>query len=126
MERRRKQEEDERLEAEERARQARKPRHDDLALSVLLEPSEPTEEETRGLRNTLNFLTRESYPRRTVDSDAFSFKGENKEKAEVEELRNRLQNMKVVSRAKVTQDRVYSAAYHPEKSKDIIFFGGMD
>lgn len=29
-----------------------------------------------------------------------------------------------MSRAKVTQDRIYSAAYHPEKSKDLIFFGG--
>ena len=36
----------------------------------------------------------------------------------------RLQNLKVVSRAKVTENRVYNAAYHPEKTKDIVFFGG--
>jgi hypothetical protein len=32
--------------------------------------------------------------------------------------------MKVVARAKVTQDRVYSAAYHPDPTMDLIFFGG--
>lgn len=31
--------------------------------------------------------------------------------------------MKVISRAKVTQDRIYCAAYHPEVTKDLIFFG---
>lgn len=35
-----------------------------------------------------------------------------------------MRGLKVVSRAKVTQDRVYSAAYHPEITKDLIFFGG--
>lgn len=32
--------------------------------------------------------------------------------------------MKIVARAKVTQDRVYSAAYHPDPTTDLIFFGG--
>jgi len=32
--------------------------------------------------------------------------------------------LKVVARAKVMQDRVYSAAYHPDPTKDLIFFGG--
>jgi WD repeat-containing protein 76 len=46
------------------------------------------------------------------------------EAAEVAALRERFQNMKIVARAKVTQDRVYSAAYHPDPTTDLIFFGG--
>jgi hypothetical protein len=33
--------------------------------------------------------------------------------------------LKVVAQAKVTAVRIYSAAYHPEVSKDLIFFGGL-
>lgn len=47
-----------------------------------------------------------------------------RENREVDELRKRLQSLKVVARAKVNQNRIYSAAYHPELSKDLIFFGG--
>ena len=46
-------------------------------------------------------------------------------KCEVKNLRNRLRSMKVVSRAKVNRNRIYSCAYHPDISKDLIFFGGM-
>jgi hypothetical protein len=46
------------------------------------------------------------------------------EAAEVAALRERFQNMKIVARAKVTRDRVYSAAYHPDPTTDLIFFGG--
>lgn len=53
------------------------------------------------------------------------FEGESdKEDKDVKSLRKALQKMKVVSRAKVTGERIYSAAYHPEKTKDVIFFGG--
>jgi len=52
------------------------------------------------------------------------FAKDKKEAAEVAALRERFQNMKVVARAKVTQDRVYSAAYHPDPTTDLIFFGG--
>lgn len=44
--------------------------------------------------------------------------------SEMNELKENLRGLKVVSRAKVTQDRIYSAAYHPEVTKDLIFFGG--
>lgn len=54
----------------------------------------------------------------------FVFEDDKSEKATVSDLTKRLQKMRVVSRAKVTQNRVYSAAYHPETSKDLIFFGG--
>ena len=39
-------------------------------------------------------------------------------------LKEKLGKLKIVARAKVTQDRIYSAAYHPEPTKDLIFFGG--
>lgn len=115
------------MEAEERARQARRPRHDDLELSTLLEPSEPSEEDKSSLRTTLNELVQKSYCRRIADRNDFTFEEDDRdrEKEEVQDLRTRLQDMVVVSRAKVTQDRVYSSAFHPEKSKDIIFFGGI-
>lgn len=65
------------------------------------------------------------HPRRVGEDDAFTFDGDNKaEEAEVGDLRKKLSTLKVVARAKVTQDRVYSAAYHPEVTKDLIFFGG--
>ena len=32
--------------------------------------------------------------------------------------------MKLIMRAKVTQARVYSVAYHPDPTMDLIFFGG--
>ncbi|KAL5529639.1 hypothetical protein ACEPAG_5624 [Sanghuangporus baumii] len=120
---RRQQEEQERLEAEERAREAKKPRHHDLDLSTLTELEEATEDEKLALLSTLQTIVQKPQPRRVAARDAFIFEDETKEKEEIERLRERLQSMKVVSRAKVTQDRIYSSAYHPEKSKDLIFFG---
>ena len=52
------------------------------------------------------------------------FENDKKEDAEVEALREQLMDMKVVARAKVTQNRVYCAAYHPDPTMDLIFFGG--
>ncbi|KAI9466345.1 WD40 repeat-like protein [Lactarius psammicola] len=76
-----------------------------------------------GLGPRLQSLVLARHPRRKGDRDAFVFDNSKKEDAEVAALRARLQNMKIVARAKVTQDRVYSAAYHPEPTKDLIFFG---
>lgn len=47
-----------------------------------------------------------------------------KDQPAVQELQQRLSGMKIVSRAKVTQDRIYSAVYHPDVTKDLVFFGG--
>lgn len=58
------------------------------------------------------------------DQDAFTLEDRQEETA-VSELREKLRDLKVVARAKVTQDRIYSVAYHPERSKDLVFFGGM-
>ena len=109
-----------RLEAEERARISKLPRHQDLELSVLLE-----EQETHEAASQLLDLTCHSHPRRVGDAEAYSFQDDKSDATAVGDLRNRLKSMKIVSRAKVTQDRVYSCAYHPEPTKDLIFFGGM-
>lgn len=114
--------EQERLEEEERQREAKKPRHEDLDLKTLVEDLDAAEvtELTSALKDTAT----SSEARRIGSQDAFEY-AEKQEKAAVSDLKERLKGLKVVSRAKVTQDRVYSAAYHPEKTKDLIFFGGM-
>ncbi|EJD02328.1 WD40 repeat-like protein [Fomitiporia mediterranea MF3/22] len=122
-EKRRKQEEEERLAAEERAREAKRPRHHDLDLSTLMEPEGATEGEKSDLKSTLQSIVQTPQPRRIAARDAFVYDDDASEKVEIERLRESLQKMKIVSRAKVTQDRIYSAAFHPEKSKDLIFFG---
>ncbi|OCH95046.1 WD40 repeat-like protein [Obba rivulosa] len=121
-ERQRKTEEEERLEAEERAREAKRPRHQDLDLPILIQDMDV--DEIPSLRTTLEAVTQEKYPKRTAEKEAFVFnEDDKKEEAIISELKEKFQCLKVVSRAKVTQDRIYSAAYHPEPTKDLIFFG---
>ncbi|KAJ3989377.1 WD40-repeat-containing domain protein [Lentinula detonsa] len=110
---------EERIEAQERERLAKKPRHDDLNLIAL------TDEDTAAvaslsteLQNIVQIRTR-----RPANPEAFVFDKDSEDQAQVEELRGKLQSLKVVARAKVTENRVYSAAYHPEPTKDLIFFG---
>ncbi|RDB21409.1 DNA damage-binding protein CMR1 [Hypsizygus marmoreus] len=112
---------EERLEAEERARIANQPRTHDLDLATLA--SEEDSQQVSALSAALQALANTHYPRRSGDPEAFVFDDHKKDKACLTELRGRLQSLKVVSRAKVTQDRIYSAAYHPEAAKDLIFFG---
>ncbi|KAF5381091.1 hypothetical protein D9615_003996 [Tricholomella constricta] len=112
---------EERLEAEERARIANRPRTHDLDLPILV--GEDESEEVSSLSTTLQLVAQTAHPKRVGDPEAFTFDGEKKGKAAVAELRERLQSLKIVARAKVTQDRIYSAAYHPEVTKDLIFFG---
>lgn len=118
----RRREEAEKLEAEEKARKAKRPRHQDLDISTLGENMEP--EDLSTLSTAMEVVLNSKYPRRVSSHDAFVFDTDTEEEAEVKELRSRLQKLKVVSRAKVTQNRVYSAAFHPEVTKDLIFFGG--
>ncbi|EPQ58018.1 WD40 repeat-like protein [Gloeophyllum trabeum ATCC 11539] len=120
-EERRMKEEEERLEAEEKAREARKPRHQDLDLETLMEGEQP--EDVAALKSTLAEVCKTSHAKRTAEQDAFVFDDDEKEEVGLAALRKRMQKLKVVARAKVTQDRVYSAVYHPEVSKDIILFG---
>ncbi|KII88441.1 hypothetical protein PLICRDRAFT_161539 [Plicaturopsis crispa FD-325 SS-3] len=120
-EKRRKEEEDARLEAEEREREAKRPRHEDLDLITLGEEMDGLE--VSALRTTFQSVTQTVHAKHVPDVDAYTFDSDKKHKEEVAKLRERLQGLKVVSRAKVTQNRVYSAAYHPEPTKDLVFFG---
>jgi hypothetical protein len=63
-------------------------------------------------------------PQRLGTYDSFTYEDTKEEEREVAELKRKLSKLKIVARAKVTMDRVYCAQYHPEKSKDLIFFGG--
>jgi WD repeat-containing protein 76 len=120
----RRKEEEERLATEERAREAKKPRHGELDLETLAGQEEWEPGALSGLSSRLQSLLQARHPRRTSERDAFVFKRDSNEEAEVEALRERLRGLKIVARAKVTQDRVYSAAYHPDPTMDLIFFGG--
>ncbi|KAH9952172.1 WD40 repeat-like protein [Amylocystis lapponica] len=117
----RKKEEEARLAEEERARVAKRPRHHALDIAEVADELEP--EELAALKVTLQAIVDKPHPRRPGDPDAFVFEDDKKENAEVSELKKQFQRLKVVARAKVTQDRVYSAAYHPDPTKDLIFFG---
>ena len=121
---RRKKEEDERVSAEEQARLAKRPRTQDLDLAVLTSTEELDDKEMSALRASLQAITHKSIPRGVGSVDAWVYESHKQEEKELQELRKRLGEMKVVVRAKVTQDRIYSAAYHPEPTKDLIFFGG--
>lgn len=109
------------MEEEERLREAKKPRHQDLDLQTLMDDSDATQIDD--FKITLQEEAGSSYARKVGSQDAFQY-NEKQEKAALSELKDRMKNLKVVARAKVTQDRVYSAAYHPEVTKDLIFFGG--
>jgi len=63
-------------------------------------------------------------PRPSATYDSFAYEDTEVEECEVAQLRKRLTKLKIVARAKVTMNRVYCAQYHPERSKDLIFFGG--
>ena len=118
--------EDERLQAEEREREAKKPRHQDLELDTLLgiEDAEDKDEQKNlwRLKDTMVNVWPKPQPAGTYDS--FAYDDTEEEEREVVELRRKLKKLKIVARAKVTMNRIYSAQYHPEKSKDLIFFGG--
>lgn len=118
--------EHEHLQAEERERQARKPRHQDLELETLL-GIENTEgkngqKDLWRLKDTMvNVWPR---PQRSSTYESFVYEDTKEEDREVADLKKKLTKLKIVARAKVTMNRVYCAQYHPEKSKDLVFFGG--
>ncbi|KAI0797707.1 WD40-repeat-containing domain protein [Abortiporus biennis] len=71
----------------------------------------------------MQVIMKTKHPRGIADENSFAFENDKEDQREAKELKERLKGMKVVARAKVTEDRVYSAAYHPEVTKDLIFFG---
>lgn len=117
----RKKEEEDRWQLEELALKAKQPRHEDLEMYTLLEDKEA--EEVMALTSTLQVALQSVQPRRVGAQNKFDY-DESKEKQAVLELKDKLKDMTIVARAKVTKERIYSAAYHPEVTKDLLFFGG--
>jgi hypothetical protein len=123
-EERRAKEAEELLESQFQERMQKQPRHQDLLLSELAD-DELKSSKWSTLTTTLQAISDDPQPVGAADPDAFTFTSDKKHMAAVEELREKLKNLKVVSRAKVTDNRVYSAAYHPTMTKDLILFGGL-
>ncbi|SJL00456.1 related to WD repeat-containing protein CNI03070 [Armillaria ostoyae] len=111
LEEQRAKEAEERIEAEERARIVKRPRHQDLELATTLEDEDERPRLVDVLKGASSSSTR---PEEEEEEEG---------KSELEDLRAELKGMRVVSRAKVTENRIYSAAYHPDVQKDLIFFG---
>jgi len=107
-EERRAQEEKELIEREERERLLKRPRHHDLDLATMGE--EMTSEELKSLTATLAGFSKVPTRERSI-----SEKEVKEEEDAIEELRQQYRKVKIVSRAKVTQDRVYCSLYHPER-----------
>ncbi|KAK7693661.1 hypothetical protein QCA50_003230 [Cerrena zonata] len=117
----RRKEEEERLAEEEKQQQKKRPRHHDLDITTMGDELE--ESELASLRTTFQSILKKAHPRGVGKQDAFVYDGDEKEDPDVVDLKERLSKLKIVSRAKVTQSRIYSAAYHPDVTKDLIFFG---
>lgn len=79
--------------------------------------------EVMALTSALQVTTKNVNARRVGSMKSYLYDEERHEIA-VTELKEKMQKLKIVSRAKVTKERVYSAVYHPEQTKDLIFFGG--
>ncbi|KAG9090377.1 hypothetical protein FRC06_001113 [Ceratobasidium sp. 370] len=101
------------LEAE---RVAKMPRHEDLELETLAKDFEESELET--WKTLQASLVAEKYPRHigSLDLDTEEAKMERAR----EELSKELKKLAVTSRAK---ERIYSVAYHPTITKDVVLFG---
>lgn len=111
-------EEAERLAAEERL--AKMPRHQDLEFEVLAEDFEG--EDTKSWDTLQHALVEKKYKQR-LGSWTPESPDEKRMAREKDELVAELKKLTLVSRAKVCKERVYSAAYHPITTKDVIFFG---
>lgn len=112
---------EERIETQEREWLAKKPRHEELDLITL---TDEVSAEAASLSIALQNISQTPQAKRPADAEAFVFEEDAKDQAQVEQLREKLQALKVVARAKVTENRVYSAVFHPDCTKDLIFFGG--
>lgn len=113
-----------RIEAEEQERIAKRPRREDLTLAVLVGGEE---QETKGELIELQQKFQDSKSHSGENgSHVFDDTTHNADTRAAAGLKKELQNLRVVSRAKVTLNRIYSAAYHPDVQKDLIFFGGEE
>ena len=90
---------------------AKRPRHQDLDLSILGDESSAQ----KLMSLTADFEEHEVKKR--------SLAGSEKGESQLEELRAHFANMKIVSQAKVTEERVYCSLYHPEKVRFFLPLG---
>ncbi|KIY72178.1 WD40 repeat-like protein [Cylindrobasidium torrendii FP15055 ss-10] len=109
-----------RIEEEERERQAKRPRHGDLDLSLLVGLDEPEDAST--LAKELSGIPVHPAHKGIIPQDDETTDAKAEERA-TKALEDEFKNVGVLSRAKVTTNRVYCAAYHPDENKDLIFFG---
>ena len=125
MELKRKRDEEDRQAALELERATKRPRHHDLDLATLGE-DELTPEEIESLRDLFgnsSLSIDDSSTRSPAKPRQSQRDDDSKTDAGISALRKQLSPMVIRNRAKVTQDRVYSMAYHPEVTKDLIFVG---
>ncbi|CAE6491733.1 unnamed protein product [Rhizoctonia solani] len=108
----------ERQAAEERL--AKMPRHQDLEFETLAEGFD--EEDTNTWDTLQSALVKNKYKQR-VGSWTPELTDEKRMERDKDELVAELKKLSLVSRAKVCKERVYSIAYHPITTKDVIFFG---
>lgn len=115
----REREQAERLAAEEAKRIAEKPRHNKLDILKLLENGP---EDSESLTKALEGIPKTSVERKG-NFDDYEFEDSKEDERALKDLQERMSNLVVHARAKVTNQRIYCAAYHPEVTKDLIFFG---
>jgi WD repeat-containing protein 76 len=102
---RRVREQEEQIEREEQARAAKRPRHEDLDLSIM--GDEMLAQELMSLTARLE--------QGDEAQKHYDLANSKKEESQVAELKTHFENLKIVGLAKVTDERVYSSLYHPEK-----------
>lgn len=80
-------------------------------------------EDTESLSNAMEAIPKTSVLR-VGNFDDYAFEDSKEDERALKDLRERMGKLVVKARARVSQQRIYSAAYHPEVTKDLIFFGG--
>lgn len=109
---------EERLEEESRQRLARLPRHYDLELEDVAINDDNDDKSC--LRQMLKDLAGTEHPRRVGGS--IEQEERIRDERALEELREELEGLVVRGRAKVTDNRIYSMAYHPDPVRTFSFF----
>ena len=97
-----------------------KPRHEQLDLGTLV-GNEVDDDELEALRTHVKAVCKTSHPLRTGDDSndwGWDDNDEERDDSDLAALKDACKSMRVVSRAKVTKERIYSMAYHPERVRD--------
>lgn len=76
--------------------------------------SDLSDQELLSLRQNLRVVCTAKQPKEVGD-DSLTWDDKESEDRDLGELKDAVKSMRIVSRAKVTLDRVYSMAYHPER-----------